>query len=54
MAYSQYYLVSLCSAISAQLFPPKMLTGAALMVIYKKGLDIMLHLEAEWPSKQNT
>jgi len=24
-----------------------------LMVIYKKDFDVMLHLEAEWPSKQN-
>jgi len=24
------------------------------MVIYKKVFDVMLHLEAEWPSKQNT
>jgi len=23
------------------------------MVIYKKDFDVMLHLEAEWPSKQN-
>jgi len=23
------------------------------MVIYKKVFDVMLHLEAEWPSKQN-
>jgi len=34
--------------------PPKMLTEAPLMVIYKKMFDIMLHLEAEWSSKQNT
>jgi len=37
MAYSQYYLVSLCSAVSAQLCStPKMLTGAPLTVIYTK------------------
>jgi len=23
------------------------------MVIYKNVFDVMLHLEAEWPSKQN-
>jgi len=23
------------------------------MVIYKKGFNVMLHLETEWPSKQN-
>jgi len=54
MAYSQYCLVSLCSTVSAQLWHPKMLTGAPLMVNYKKVFDVMLHLEAEWPSKQNT
>jgi len=42
------------SAESAQLWPPKMLTEAPLMVIYKKVFDVMLHLGAEWPSKQNT
>jgi len=31
---------------------PQMLTGAPLMVIYKKSY-VMLHLEAEWTSKQN-
>jgi len=31
-----------------------MLTEAPLMVIYKKVFDVMLHLGAEWPSKQNT
>ena len=30
-----------------------MLTGAPLMVVYKKVFDVTLHLEAEWPSKQN-
>jgi len=30
-----------------------MLTGAPIMVRYKKVFDVILHLEAEWPSKQN-
>ena len=34
--------------------PPKMLSGPSPMLIYKKKVfDVMLHLEAEWPSKQN-
>jgi len=41
------------SAVAAQLFPPKLLTGAPLLVIYKNVFDVMLHLGAEWPSKQN-
>ena len=32
--------------------PPKMLTRTPLTVIYKKSY-VMLHLEAEWTSKQN-
>ena len=40
------------SAVSAQLCPPKMLPKAPLMMIYKKSC-VMLHLEAEWTSKQN-
>ena len=32
-----------------------MLTESPLMVMYKKNVfDAMQHLEAEWPSKQNT
>ena len=38
---------------SPSLAAPKMLTGAPLMVIYKNVFDVMLHLEVEWPSKQN-
>jgi len=33
--------------------PPKCLQGHPLMMIYKKMFDIMLYLEAKWPSKQN-
>jgi len=41
------------SAVSAQLCPPpKLLTRAPLMVIYKKSY-VMLNIEAEWTSKQN-
>ena len=33
--------------------PPKNLYKDPLTVIYKKNVfDVMLHLEAEWPSKQ--
>ena len=43
------------SDVSAQLCPPpKMLRVTPLMLIYKKVFDVMLHLEGEWPSKQNT
>jgi len=31
----------------------EMLIGAPLMAIYKNVFDVMLHLEAEWISKQN-
>jgi len=31
-----------------------MLTGVPLMMIHKKVFDVMLHLEAEWPSKGNS
>jgi len=31
-----------------------MLTAAPLMVNYKKVFEVMLHLEAEWPSKEIT
>jgi len=38
--------------ISPTLPPPKLLTRAPLMVIYKKSY-VMLNIEAEWTSKQN-
>jgi len=38
--------------ISPTLGPPKMISRATLMVIYKKSY-VMLHLETEWTSKQN-
>jgi len=42
------------SGVAAQLCAPlKMVAGGTLMVIYKKSY-VMLHLEAEWRSKQNT
>jgi len=36
--------------ISPTLAPPEKLTGAPLMVIYKK---VTLHFGTEWPSNQN-
>jgi len=52
----QNYLIQICNQCrsSLTLGPPKMLTGALLMVIYKKNIfDVMPDLDAEWPSKQN-
>jgi len=52
---SMFVFIHVCvpSAVAAQLCPPKMLAGGPLTVIYKNVFDVMLHLEAEWPSKQH-
>jgi len=40
------------SAVEAQPWAPPKMMLTPLMVIYKKKVfDVMLHLEAEWPSK---
>jgi len=42
------------SAVAAQLWAPPKCLQPPLMVIYKKKFfDVMLHLEAEWPLKEN-
>ena len=46
-------IIARCSAVAAQLLPPKCLQEPPNGDLYKKGFDIMLHLEAEWPSNQN-
>ena len=44
----------LIGAVSAQLWPPKMLTRSPhYWWFLKKDFDVMLHLEAEWPLQQN-
>jgi len=48
-----FSLPILISAAAAQLFPPKCLQGPANGDLQKNVFDVMLHLEAEWPSKQN-
>ena len=41
------------SAVSAQLCSPESLKGRPNGDLQKNVFDVMLHLEAEWPSKQN-
>jgi len=47
------YSISKTSGVAAQLFSPKNCSQGPLMVICKKGFEVMLHLEDERPSKQN-
>jgi len=46
------YSISKTSGVAAQLFSPKKCSQGPLMVICKKGFDVILHLEDERPSKQ--
>jgi len=45
-------MVAQFSAVSAELWPPRNAYRGPPMAFYKKSY-VLLHLEAEWPSKHN-